>query len=399
MSKAVLLLEDGKIFHGSSFGADVESTGEVLFNTSLTGYQEILTDPSYKGQIVVMTYPHIGNYGIVKDDFESRGVFVSGFVVKEYSQNYSNWRANKSLGKFLQEHHVAAIEGIDTRALTKHLRDHGAKQGILSTKDFDVKSLMKKLKSAPGLVGVDLVKEVVMNKTFEWNEDVDPEWKILAGLDYRIKPAAKLVHKHRVVAIDCGIKYNILRCLKDRKCQVFVVPATATYDEIMKFKPDGVLVSNGPGDPEGVPYVIETLQKLIAYNTKQSRLKQVAIFGICLGQQILGLAFGGKTYKLKFGHHGANHPVKDLATGRIEITTQNHGFCVDIKTLPKEVKITHINLNDQSLEGMEHTKLPIFSVQYHPEASAGPHDSRYLFDRFIEKMDGKFKVTTKSRKN
>jgi carbamoyl-phosphate synthase small subunit len=352
---ALLVLEDGTIFRGKSFGATGERYGEAVFNTSMTGYQEILTDPSYKGQIVTMTYPLIGNYGINKEDIESRQPFVEGFVVKECSKVASNWRKEKSLGDYLKENHIVGIEGIDTRALTLHIREAGEMKAVLSTEDFDEKALVQKAKNSQGLLGVDLVKEVASNKVYPWPQD-------------KIKG-------YRVVVLDCGVKYNILRKLVENKCEVIVVPASTQAKEILDMEPDGLLLSNGPGDPAAVSYVIETTRKLIG---------KLPIFGICLGHQILGLALGGKTYKLKFGHHGANHPVKDIKTGKVSITVQNHGFCVDIDSLnKKEIEITHINLNDQTLEGMRHKKLPIFSVQFHPEASAGPHDAGYLFGNFI----------------
>jgi carbamoyl-phosphate synthase small subunit len=356
--KAILVLEDGTIFRGRSFGARGERCGEVVFNTSMTGYQEILTDPSYKGQIVIMTYPLIGNYGINFNDVESRRPFVEGFGVKEYSKIASNWRSIKSLSDYLKENNILGIEDIDTRALTLHIRKVGAMKAVLSTEDLDEKRLVKKAKESPGLIGIDLVREVTSNKKFHWE--------------------AVKESRYRVVVLDCGVKYNILRLLTKFKCQVIVMPANVTADEILQTRPHGVLLSNGPGDPAALDYVIETTRGLIG---------KIPIFGICLGHQMLGLAFGGKTYKLKFGHHGANHPVKDLKTGRVSITVQNHGFCVDIDSLnKKEIKITHINLNDNTLEGMRHKKLPIFSVQFHPEASPGPHDARYLFAEFIEMM-------------
>ena len=357
--EAILVLEDGKIFRGKSFGASGERCGEVIFNTSMTGYQEILTDPSYKGQIVAMTYPLIGNCGINKEDVESRGIFLEGFVVKEYSSIASSWRSQKSLGDYLKENNILGIEGIDTRELTLHIRKAGAMKAILSTQDLDERSLVKKAISSPGLIGVDLVKEVTSNHKYVWDKAKE--------------------NKYRVVVIDCGVKYNILAKLLENKCQVTVVPAKTSADEIFKMKPDGILLSNGPGDPAAVSYVIETTKKLIG---------KVPIFGICLGHQMLGLALGGATYKLKFGHHGANHPVKDLKTGKVSITVQNHGFCVDIDSLNiKDIEITHINLNDNTLEGMRHKKLPIFSVQFHPEASAGPHDAGYLFGEFTKMME------------
>jgi carbamoyl-phosphate synthase small subunit len=355
---AILALESGKIFRGKSFGARGERCGEAVFNTSMTGYQEILTDPSYKGQIVAMTYPLIGNYGINKEDVESRKIFLEGFVVKEYSKIASNWRKEKSLGDYLKENNILGIEGIDTRALTLHIREAGAMKAILSTEDLDEKRLVKKAKESRGLVGIDLVKEVTNNKKYIWSKAKKSSYK--------------------VVVLDCGVKYNILRKLTEYDCDVVVVPAYTEAEEILKLKPNGILLSNGPGDPAAVKYVIETTRKLIG---------RLPIFGICLGHQMLGLALGGKTYKLKFGHHGANHPVKDSKSGKISITVQNHGFCVDINSLnKKEVEISHINLNDNTLEGMRHRKLPIFSVQFHPEASAGPHDAEYLFKEFIKLM-------------
>jgi len=355
--KAVLALEDGTIFYGSSFGAEGECLGEIVFNTSMTGYQEILTDPSYKGQIVTMTYPLIGNYGVNFEDVEARRPFVEGFVVREYSKLASNWRSKKSLADYLKENNIPAIEGVDTRELTLRIRERGAMKAILSTVDFERESLLKKLEEFPGLVGRDLVKEVVFPKPYEWNK--------------------KKSNKYKVVVLDCGVKFNILRSLAENNCYVIVVPAYTPAKEILSFKPDGLLLSNGPGDPAPIAYAIKTTQELIG---------KLPIFGICLGHQILGLAFGGRTYKLKFGHHGGNHPVKDLRTGKVYITVQNHGFCVDIDSLPKEMEITHINLNDQTLEGMRHKKLPIFSVQFHPEASPGPHDAKYLFGEFIKLM-------------
>ncbi|MCX5715969.1 MAG: glutamine-hydrolyzing carbamoyl-phosphate synthase small subunit [Candidatus Omnitrophica bacterium] len=353
---AILALEDGTIFKGRSFGAAGEKDGEAVFNTSMTGYQEILTDPSYKGQIVAMTYPLIGNYGINEEDVESYKLFVEGFVVKEYSKIASNWRSTKTLGDYLKENHIIGIEGIDTRALTLRIRETGAMKAVLSTLDADEKSLVEKARRSPGLLGRDLVKEVALKKPYEWE-----------------KKGA-----YNVVVMDCGVKYNILRELARHKCRVTVVPPTTPAAEILRMNPDGVLLSNGPGDPAALPYIVETVRGLIG---------KLPIFGICLGHQMLGQAFGGKTYKLKFGHHGANHPVKDLKTGKVSITVQNHGFCVDIDSLnKKEIEITHINLNDNTLEGMRHKKLPVFSVQFHPEASAGPHDAEYLFENFTELM-------------
>lgn len=354
--EAILALEDGKIFRGQSFGAGGERCGETVFNTSMSGYQEILTDPSYKGQIVAMTYPLIGNYGVNKEDVESCKPYVEGFVVKEYSKIASNWRAQQSLGAYLKENDILGIEGIDTRALTLHIRQAGAMKAVVSTIDFNEENLVKKAKDYCGLVGFDLVKDVACNKPYEWNKQ----------------------GKYKVIVLDCGVKFNMLRILAANDCKVVVVPAKTASQEILNLKPDGLLLSNGPGDPAAVSYVIRTTSQLLG---------KLPIFGICLGQQMLGLAMGGKTYKLKFGHHGGNHPVKNLETGKVSITVQNHGFCVDIKSLnKKDIEITHINLNDNTLEGMRHKKLPIFSVQFHPESSPGPHDARYLFDEFIEMM-------------
>lgn len=365
--KALLALEDGLVLEGEGFGWEGETYGEVVFNTSLVGYQEILTDPSYKGQMVVMTYPHIGNYGINLDDEESRHPWVEGFVVKELSPVVSNFRSRMSLDEYLKKHHVVALQGVDTRKLTKHLRDHGAKKGAISTKELDPEALVKKVQDSPGLVGVDLVKEVTCKVPYDFDET------LLPGYEWPEKIASK-PKQYFTVCIDGGIKRMILRKLNQHGFRVKVVPATTTAEEIMNLKPDGVFLSNGPGDPAAVTYLIENTRQLIG---------KVPIFGICLGHQILGHALGGKTYKLKFGHRGGNHPVMDLFTKKIEITSQNHGFAVDIDSLPKdEIELTHMNLNDKTLEGLKHKKYPIFSVQYHPENSPGPHDSDYLFERF-----------------
>lgn len=355
--EAILALEDGKVFRGYSFGAEGEAYGEIVFNTSMMGYQEILTDPSYKGQMVCMTYPLIGNYGVNLEDVESRQPFAEGFIVKEVSRIYSNWRANQDLGSYLKKNKIVGIEGIDTRALTKHLREEGAKKGVISTTDLDEKNLVKKALKSPGLVGRDLIKEVMCQKAYDWNQS----------------------GKFRVVAVDSGIKLNILRNLASRDCHVRVVPATAKKDEILAFKPQGLFLSNGPGDPEALPYIVDTVKSV---------LDEMPIFGICLGHQILGQAFGGKTFKMKFGHHGGNQPVIDVHSRQVEITAQNHGFAVNVDSIPdKKIRLTHINLNDNTCEGMEHTKLPIFSVQYHPEAAPGPHDATYHFDRFLKMME------------
>jgi carbamoyl-phosphate synthase small subunit len=362
--KAILALADGTIYKGVSFGAGGERCGEVVFNTSLTGYQEVITDPSYKGQIVAMTYPLIGNYGVNDEDVESRKPFLEGFVVKEYSKIHSNWRSTKSLGDYLRDHNIMGIEGIDTRKLTLHIRQAGAMQAVLSTEDLDEKSLVKKAQCSPGLMGVDLVKEVTVDKTYVWSPVAAKNKKLL-----------------NVVVLDCGAKYNILRSLMAVGCRVTVVPAATSPDGILQHKPDGLMLSNGPGDPAAVPYVVDTVRAL---------MEKLPIFGICLGHQMLGQALGGKTFKLKFGHHGGNHPVRDVKTGKVAITVQNHGFCVDIDTLnKKDIELTHLNLNDQTLEGMRHKKLPVFSVQFHPEAAPGPHDAAYLFGQFVKLMSKK----------
>ncbi|MFB3896943.1 MAG: glutamine-hydrolyzing carbamoyl-phosphate synthase small subunit [bacterium] len=368
--RAILALEDGMIFQGRSFGADGESYGEVVFNTSMTGYQEILTDPSYKGQIVTMTYPLIGNYGVNPEDIESRHPWVEGFIVRELSVQRSNWRSSEDLSDFLKKYNIIGIEGIDTRALTKHLRDKGVKKGIISTTDLNPKRLVEKALASPGLIGRDLVKEVAIDKPYEFI----PAHEVFSDLGPQ--PVTPRFH---IVAFDCGMKTNILRMLTSRGCRVTVVPPTTTAAQVLAYQPDGIFLSNGPGDPEGVPYLFNELKLL---------LDKKPIFGICLGHQMLGLAFGGKTFKLKFGHRGANQPVKYIDTNRVEITSQNHGFAVDPESLKGSgLRITHINLNDQTNEGFEHEKLPVFSVQYHPEASPGPHDANYLFDKFIRLIE------------
>ena len=371
MTPGLLALADGRVFRGLTCGAGGEASGEVVFNTSMTGYQEILTDPSYRGQMVCMTYPLIGNYGISPEDVESRRPWVNGFIVKEMCGYPSNWRGRMRLEDYLREHGIVAIQGIDTRALTRHLRDHGAQEGIISTVEADADRLVERARALPGLVGRDLVTEVSVAEPHGWDQGT---WDLARG--YTAPPEPRF----RVVAFDSGIKQNILRQLSSLGCGVTVVPARTTAEAVLEMRPHGVFLSNGPGDPEAVPYLVESVRGLVG---------RTPIFGICLGNQILGLALGGRTYKLKFGHHGANHPVRDLSTGRVEITAQNHGFSVDPASVAKlGLDETHVNLNDGTSEGMRHRELPIFSVQYHPEASPGPHDAHYLFHRFIDLMSG-----------
>ncbi len=382
--RAVLALEDGTWFEGLSFGAEGKSFGEVVFNTSMTGYQEILTDPSYKGQMVTMTYPLIGNVGVNPVDIESRKPFVEGFIVREYCKHPSNYRMTMTLGDYLKKNKIIGIEGIDTRALTSHLRQFGAKKGVLSTTELDPKKLVKQAKDSPGLIGRDLVKEVTIDKPYHWTElPYDLDRSAVDGRQSTAEEQMKLqdITKGssqpmiKIAALDCGMKYNILRKLTAQGFDVTVYPATTGPEALLAEGVKGVFLSNGPGDPEGVPYVIETVRQLIS--------KNVPIFGICLGHQILGLALGGKTYKLKFGHRGGNQPVINTLTQKVEITSQNHGFCVQNESLNKEeVLPTHINLSDNTSEGMEMRKKPVFSVQYHPEASPGPHDASYLFKQF-----------------
>jgi carbamoyl-phosphate synthase small subunit len=364
--KALLVLEDGSVFEGSAFAGAGETLGEVVFNTGMTGYQEVITDPSYKGQIVTMTYPLVGNYGINDEDMESAGIHLEGFIVKEYQSNPSNWRMTKSLKSFLEESGKIGLEGIDTRALTRRLRLAGSMKGIISTESFDIACLLEKVRDYPGLVGRDLVREVSCPKPYLWKKGAPAAGKI---------PAKKPVKKLRVVVLDCGVKYNILRLLEKNGCEVIVVPAAATGSQILSYRPDGVLLSNGPGDPAALPYIVDAAREVIG---------RTPVFGICLGHQIIGQAIGGSTCKLKFGHHGINQPVKNLETGRVEITSQNHGFVVVPESVENKARKSYTNLNDETSEGMALSTT--MSVQYHPEAAPGPRDTEYLFSQFVDIM-------------
>ena len=371
---AKLALEDGTVYTGVSFGAAGEVDGEVCFNTSMTGYQEIVTDPSYRGQIVAMTYPEIGNYGVNAEDVESSRPHLAGFVVRELSRQTSNFRASGSLHDYLAAAGVVGLAGIDTRALVRRLRIRGAMRGVLSTTDLDDASLVAKAKASPGLIGRDLVREVVPeNAAAAWRDELSP-WATLGKQAGVVADDSALPH---VVALDYGMKWNIARHLRSLGCRVTVLPGTATADEVLAHKPDGVFLSNGPGDPEPLAYAVETIRGVLG---------RAPVFGICLGHQLLSLACGAKTFKLKFGHRGSNQPVLNYATGAVEITCQNHGFAVDEASLPADLEVTHRNLNDDTIEGVRHRRLPAFSVQYHPEASAGPHDSSYLFGEFRKLM-------------
>jgi len=360
MDKAILALEDGTVFEGRSVGAAGESTGELVFNTSMTGYQEILTDPSYAGQIVTMTYVHIGNYGVNEEDVESRQPFVRGFVMRECCFEPSNFRATMSLPDYLKKHGIVAIDGVDTRKITRLLRDQGAMRAVISTTDLDGASLVEKARNAAPMSGSDFVKEVSSADRYDWDGPGEARYK--------------------VVALDFGVKHNILRLLREHGCEVTVLPATATAADILAANPDGVFLSNGPGDPAALPYLYPTVRELFESGKP--------VFGICLGHQVIAHALGGKTFKLKFGHRGGNQPVMNCDTGKVEITAQNHGFAVDPESLDEsKVRITHLHLNDKTCSGLEHRELPVFSVQYHPEASPGPHDSHYLFEKFTRLMD------------
>jgi len=357
---ARLVFEDGTVFFGRVFSGSGERFGEVVFNTAMSGYQEVITDPSYSGQMVLMTYPMIGSYGINTDDIESRGLFLEALLVKEYIDFPSNWRSRQSLKDYLDQHHVLGIEGLDTRAITRHLRDNGSQRAMITQSDESLESLLHRLNVSPSMVGLNLADKVSCDGSYQW-------------------PMNGRSARFRVAVIDTGVKYNILRLLSENGCECTVFPSSISADEVLAQDFDGVFLSNGPGDPEPVTSVIQLIRNVLG---------KLPVFGICLGHQLLWLALGGKTYKLKFGHHGANHPVKHLETGRVEITSQNHGFCVDIDSLsPDDIEITHINLNDHTVEGFRHRRFPAFSVQYHPESAPGPHDSQYLFEKFIDLME------------
>jgi carbamoyl-phosphate synthase small subunit len=397
--RATLALEDGRLFNGRAAGARTRRGGEVVFNTSLTGYQEVFTDPSYSGQMVCLTYPHIGNVGANAEDEEAPHPYIEGLIVREFSHLSSNWRSTETAQAYLERHKVPVIWDVDTRALVRHLRTVGALRGVISTDGTPAEKLVAEARALPAMAGLELASRVTCAKRYDWKQgSIDLAAPIEGrrgstalesgngrGSAHAAKGAGKQAasagvadRRYRVIAYDFGIKQNILRLLVDHGCDVAVVPAKTSAEDVLALRPDGVFLSNGPGDPEPVTYAVENIRRLIG---------RVPIFGICLGHQLCGLALGGRTYKLKFGHHGSNHPVKNLMTGKVEITAQNHGFAVDPESLPSsDVEITHVNLNDHTNEGMRHRSLPLFSVQYHPEASPGPHDARYLFDRFVEMM-------------
>jgi carbamoyl-phosphate synthase small subunit len=371
--EAILALEDGTVFHGHAAGAEGEARGEVVFNTSMTGYQEVLTDPSYSGQIVTMTCPEIGNYGVSSEDVESRAPQVAGFIIRDESPVASNWRSERTLRDYLVDNRIVAISDIDTRALTRQLRSGGVMRGVIGTgKGLDPKALVERARLIPPMEGSDLVSGVTTTTAFDWVQE-DPD-------EFGITPARRAKRRLNIAAYDFGMKWNIMRRLSAHGCDVRVYPAKTPASELLASNPDGVFLSNGPGDPAPLTYAIDNAKTLVASN--------VPVFGICLGHQILGLAMGGSTFKLKFGHRGANHPVKKLATGKVEITSQNHGFAVDPATLPEDVEVTHLNLYDKTVEGLRHKTRPVFCVQYHPEASPGPHDADYLFDDFLELIEG-----------
>lgn len=378
--KALLALEDGRLFEGESFGATGTRVGEICFNTAMTGYQEVLTDPSYRGQIVAMTYPLIGNYGINSLDQESRSPHVRGFVIEELSELPSSWRSEMSLDEYLRKWEIPGIQGIDTRALTRHLRTRGAMKACLTTEDISPEEVTRRAVEGQGVIGMDYVREVSTPEIYQWDPDdeLSKPWVVANGNGLQPTPPPLPPIRFRIVAYDYGIKQNILRLLRQKGFGVTVVPATTTAQEALALNPDGIFLSNGPGDPSALPYAHEAVRDLMG---------KKPLFGICLGHQVLGFAFGGSTFKLKFGHRGANQPVKDLRNGKVAITAQNHGFAVDPNSLPPNVELTHINLNDGTVEGMRHKELPIFSVQYHPEAAPGPHDASYFFSQFAELID------------
>jgi carbamoyl-phosphate synthase small subunit len=379
--RALLALEDGRYFEGKSFGATGTRVGEICFNTAMTGYQEVLTDPSYRGQIVAMTYPLIGNYGINSLDQESRSPHVRGFVIEELSEVPSNWRAEMSLDEYLRKWDISGVQEIDTRALTRHLRTRGAMKACLTTEEMSIHETVQRAIDGEGVIGMDYVREVSTPEVYRWDptDELSKPWTIANGDGVGNKPNLPPI-RFQIAAYDYGIKQNILRLLRQKGFGVTVVPASTSAEETLALNPDGIFLSNGPGDPAALSYAHKTVHDLMG---------KKPIFGICLGHQILGFAFGGSTFKLKFGHRGANQPVKDLRSGKVAITAQNHGFAVDPKSLPNEIEVTHVNLNDGTVEGMRHKELPIFSVQYHPEAAPGPHDASYFFQQFADLIENK----------